>query len=331
MIEYYFNNVKKFKKIINKYYLSIEIINIFATLYDTIRRGYNSPKFNKETNFNFPRGKGVCICTIGKNENLYVKEFIEYYLSSGVKKIIIYDNNDINGENFKDIIQDHYSKRVTIIDIRGMTSIQTPIFNYCYKNNYDKYDWIGFIDFDEYLYIKNNSNINSFLSNKRFEKCKLVFFNWMFYNDNNLIKYDNRTLNERFKKPTKMTLMGKSFVRGGNKKLLIPSTLIFGINIHSFCNSKGEKINSQNLTKVEISPLAYIKHYYTKTVEEFCNKINKGDVFFNKNHPDYFNIIKSKIHLFFVLNEITIKKVKILEKCTKLNLIDYKNKLKSEF
>ena len=69
----------------------------------------------------------------------------------------------------------------------------------------------------------------------------------MFYNDNNLIKYDNRTLNERFKKPTKMSIQGKSFVRGGNKKLLIPSTLIFGINIYSVCNSKGEKISTQNL------------------------------------------------------------------------------------
>jgi hypothetical protein len=329
MIEYYFNYIKKFKTIINRYYLSLEINNIFATLYDTIKSiksGYMSPQFNKETNSNFPRRKGVCICSIGKNENLYVKEFIEYYLSSGVKKIIIYDNNDINGENFKDIIQNHYSKWVTIIDVRGMTSIQIPIYNYCYKNNYVKYDWIGFIDFDEYLYIKNNSNINSFLSNKRFEKCELVFFNWMFYNDNNLIKYDNRTLNERFKKPTKMSIQGKSFVRGGNKKLLIPSTLIFGINIHSVCNSKGEK-----LTKIEVSPLAYIKHYYTKTVEEFCNKINKGNAHFHKNHPYYFNVINSRIHLFFTLNEITVKKIKILEKCTKLNLIDYKNKLKSEF
>jgi hypothetical protein len=290
-----------------------------------------SPKFNNENNFIYPRRKGICICSIGKNENLYVKEFIEYYLSLGIKKIIIYDNNDINGENFKDIIQDHYSKRVTIIDVRGMTSIQIPIYNYCYKNNYDKYDWIGFIDFDEYLYIKNNSNINSFLSNKRFEKCELVFFNWMIYNDNDLIKYDNRTLNERFKKPKKMSKEGKSFVRGGNKKLLIPATLIPGINIHSFCNSKGEKIYPQNFYnyKIEISPLAYIKHYYTKTVEEFCNKINKGNAHFHKNHPDYFNVINFRIHFFFTLNKITPKKIEILEKCTKLNLINYKNKQKS--
>ena len=297
-------------------------------MYDNYRNGYIKPKFN---NIFSPLGKGVCICSIGKNENLYIKEFIDYYLLTGVKKIIIYDNNDINGENLKDIIQDNYSERVEILDVRGMTSIQIPIYNYCYKNNYDRFDWIGFIDFDEYLYIKNNSNINSFLSNKRFEKCELVFFNWMIYNDNNLIKYDNRTLSKRFTEPKSFHSQGKSFVRGGNNKLLIPSTHIPGINIHSFCNSKGQKIYPKNFinSEIENSPLAYIKHYYTKTVEEFCNKINKGHAHYHKKHPDYIRSIKSRIDFFFRLNKITIEKIEILEKCTKLNLNNYKNKLKS--
>ena len=307
------NFIKNFQVFINKFNISKEIINIFATLYDNYRNGYIKPKFNNDNNIFSSKRKGVCICSIGKNENLYVKEFIDYYLLSGVKKIIIYDNNDINGENLKDIIQDIYSKRVEIIDVRGMTSIQIPIYNYCYKNNYDRFDWIGFIDFDEYLYIKNNSNINSFLSNKRFEKCELVFFNWMIYNDNNLIKYDNRTLSERFKKPKSFYSQGKSFVRGGNNKLLIPSTHIPGINVHSFCNSKGRKIYPKNFinNEIENSPLAYIKHYYTKTVEEFCNKINKGDAHYHKKHPDYIKSIKSRIDFFFRLNKITIEKIEI--------------------
>ena len=96
-------------------------------MYDTIRNGYIAPQFNNESKIISPRRKGVCICSIGKNENLYVKEFIDYYLLSGVKKIIIYDNNDIDGENIKDIIKEHYSKRVNVIDVRGMTSIQIPI------------------------------------------------------------------------------------------------------------------------------------------------------------------------------------------------------------
>ena len=50
--------------------------------------------------------KGVLLCTIGKSENLYIKEYTEYYKKIGVKKIYLYDNNEINGENFKNAIQE---------------------------------------------------------------------------------------------------------------------------------------------------------------------------------------------------------------------------------
>ena len=280
-----------------KYKLSLKIINIFSNLYDTFKNGYIRPRFKNKNHIISLKGKGVCICSIGKKENLYIKEFIDYYLLLGVKKIIIYDNNDINDENFDEIIKDQYLKQVDIIDVRGMTSIQIPIYNYCYQNNYDNYDWIGFIDFDEYLYINNSENINLYLSNKRFTQCELIFFNWMIYNDNDILKFENRPLRERFKKSKQFYTQGKSFVRGGIKKLLIPYSIIPGINIYSFCNSKGEKIfpNTFLNNKIEISPMAYIKHYYTKTVEEFCNKINKGHAHFHKKHPNYIKSIRNRI------------------------------------
>ena len=49
----------------------------------------------------------VCLCTSGKKENLYVKEFVEHYKKYGVNKIYIYDNNDLNDEHFDDVISDY--------------------------------------------------------------------------------------------------------------------------------------------------------------------------------------------------------------------------------
>jgi len=316
----------------NQLYIASKIINIYSLLYDTARFNNIKTKINnsKEKIFNITEKKGICICSIGKNENLYLKEFLDYYLLLGVKKIILFDNNDINGENFKEIIENYYSnKDVDIIDVRGMTSIQIPIYNYCYQNNYNLYDWIGFIDLDEYIYIKKKININSYFYNKRFEKCELVFLNWMIYNDNNLIKYDNRTLKERFKNIKKHSNKGKSFVRGGIKNLLMPNTHIPLINVHYFCNSRGVKINPKNLMNkiIEYKPLAYIKHYYTKTVEEFCLKIKRGNAHYYNQHPNYMKIIKYKIYNFFVLNKITKTKIKILENCTGMNLAYLKKKI----
>jgi len=46
----------------------------------------------------------VCLCTSGKKENLYAKEFVEHYKKYGVDKIFIYDNNDLNSEYFEESI-----------------------------------------------------------------------------------------------------------------------------------------------------------------------------------------------------------------------------------
>ena len=39
----------------------------------------------------------VYLCCIGKNENRYAREFVEWYKNLGFSKIIIYDNNDTDG------------------------------------------------------------------------------------------------------------------------------------------------------------------------------------------------------------------------------------------
>ena len=76
------------------------------------------------------------LCSIGKDENLYAKEFVEYYKSLGFDKIIILDNNDLLGERFEDVLKYYIqNKIVEIKDLRGLKQIQIPAFNHCYRNN----------------------------------------------------------------------------------------------------------------------------------------------------------------------------------------------------
>ena len=102
-------------------------------------------------NFIFRNSK-ICLCTLARNENLYILEFVEHYLNYGVDKIIIYDNNDINGENINDVIPGYIkNKFVQIINYRGKNKIQMKILNDCYINNYKHYNWLIFYDIDEFI------------------------------------------------------------------------------------------------------------------------------------------------------------------------------------
>ena len=102
----------------------------------------------------------MCLCTIGKKENLYAREYVEYYKNLGIKKIFLYDNNDENDEKFDVILKEYIDEGlVEIINIRGKIAPQVKAMDDCRKRNYKKFDWLMFFDMDEFLYLKNYSNI----------------------------------------------------------------------------------------------------------------------------------------------------------------------------
>lgn len=106
-----YENKKLDKQSNEKFDLLTKIVKIYSNLYDYARNGYTKPKFTDIiNNYSFNQKKRtICICSIGKNENLYAREFVEYYLNLGVDKLIIYDNNDINGENFESVLNTYYN------------------------------------------------------------------------------------------------------------------------------------------------------------------------------------------------------------------------------
>jgi hypothetical protein len=313
-----------------KFNLSLEFIKTYSILFDAAKKGVaQSPKdsFRNIKPIYNNQKKGVGICSIGRKENLYAKEFVEYYLKLGIKKIIIYDDNEINGEKFEDVLQKYViNKKVEIIDINGFESAQFPSYMDCYKKYRNKFDFLLFLDFDEFVKIKNGIDINKYLYNKKFKKCETIVLNWIMYGDNNLVKYDNRTMIERFKKPSSNWKKGKSIVRTIIPNLIISATHIIGINTKYFCDSNGNRVFPKSFFefKVPKKPQAYIKHFYTKTAEEFCNKINKGDGHFHKSHPESLNVFKSRIKLFFTFNSITYEKLKIIENCSGMKLKTFK-------
>ena len=153
----------------------------------------------------------VCLCTIGKKENLYASEFVEHYKKIGYDKIFIYDNNNIGDEKFEDVLTNQISNKfVEIINYRGYRgkrqSPQSDAFIDCYEKNKNNYDWLSFFDFDEFLELNKSRNIKEYLSNKKFKKCANIKINWLMFSDNNLLYYENIPLQKRFTTPYIMIL-----------------------------------------------------------------------------------------------------------------------------
>jgi hypothetical protein len=122
----------------------------------------------------------VYLCVIGKNENIYAKEYVNHYKSLGYDHIFIYDNNDFNGEKFSDIIKEEINQGfVSIINYIGYrgnsNNTKKEAYIDCYKKNRKHYHWLSFFDFDEYLELKpQNETIQQFLKKKDIKIVKIL-------------------------------------------------------------------------------------------------------------------------------------------------------------
>ena len=234
----------------------------------------------------------VCVCTPAKEENKYIREFVDHYKNYGVDKIFLYDNNELNGERFEEVINDYIKDGfVEIKNFRGQKRAVINMMNDCYRKNFLDYDWLIFFEVDEYIYLKDYKNIRDYLGNKRFDKCERIQLNWLFHTDNNLLYYDNRTLKERFpereikargkKKGTGSTI--KSILRGHIPGIKINSVHTLNNNLKN-CDGFGNPIKIVGISCLKSDfEYYYIDHYNFKSTQEFIDKVNKGDVLFYKD------------------------------------------------
>ena len=276
----------------------------------------------------------ICICTIGKKENLYAREYVEFYKKKGVDKIIIYDNNEKEGEKFNLVLKDYIdNKYVEIIDVRGIVAPQVKAMEDCRKNNYKKFDWLIFFDMDEFIFLRKHDNIKDFLGQRKFTKCQRIQLNWFFHTDNNLIYYDNRTLQERFpvkERKWKGKKLGgleaiKSIIRG-NIDVKISNIHYINDSLIS-CDGFGRIRKVYGIyTKESDHYYNYIDHYFSKSTEEFVNKLMKGSVSVGYNKTSH---SMNRINIYFFLSDITLDKINYIENRTNFNLTKFRLKLKS--
>ena len=266
------------------------------------------------------------LCTIVKNENLYIKEFVEHYLAIGINKIIVYDNNEEKGEKLNQILKNYIKKGyIDIINFRGKRAAQMLSFNDCYSNNQNLYDWIMFFDIDEFLILNEYKNINNFLRNKKFKLCDVIQINWVIFDDNDLISYDNRPLNIRFTRPLYTQIMENRYVKSIsrtyiNLKWVDPHSPTVDFNV---CNVDGKRIINKSVMFKNIAlesklKKPYLKHFKYKTVEEYYgDKLNKGDVYYKEIKWEFY--IDKKY--FFQINKRTREKEDIINELYKIYLI----------
>ena len=263
--------------------------------------------------------KRVAICAIGRLENRYCTEWVEHYKKIGVSKIFIYDNRWGDEEPMKNVLQPYIkSGLVEITDVPNAKNAQCIVYEDCYKKHGDEYAWIGFLDMDEYLRWNGRKKISTMM--QAYDKGNVLMVNWRVMTDNGLTHYDDRPLSVRFTEPMPLDTWVKSncpencytkcFVRGGLKNVKFGTNPHHPNNVDGFINTRGEAIRRYSITDTYDHSIMRLDHYWTKTAEEWVEKVKRG--FCSGNNLPY-ETRYHPVEYFFKVNKKTPEKEEILK------------------
>lgn len=320
-----YNNIDNRNSVTGMVWLYNNVIKKFQNDADTNRwlTGTVRDFFHRSWTWHIARSKTV-LCAIVKNENRYLDEWMDYYIKLGFDNIILYDNNDTDGEviNVKNDIKD----KVYIIDKRSVKINQSEIYNDFIHDFGMMFNWAAFFDCDEFLQINTGQNFKRWLDNRNKFDC--IFVNWKLFGDNNLIYYDSRPIRARFTVPAEFKYnpdkrvwwrpkeQVKSIVNCRSlDRYKYNTTHKFVFKNGRYCSSSGRSIDcpvntpdNWSLKQADYAG-AELNHYITKTIEEFVMRRTQT---YNRTTCEQYTldlILKD----FACINTLTADKIKAAE------------------
>lgn len=284
----------------------------------------------------------ILLCCIGRRENQYIREFVEYYKNLGFDNICLYDNNYDGEDTFEDVIGDYINSGYVILkDYRNRSVCQLQAYQECYDTYKDEYDWIAFFDIDEFLTLVNDNDIHSFVNHERFNGYDVVAVNWRIYGDNDIVRNDGSGVLERFKSPIpEDNAIAYNIPENWHIKAIVRTgkPMKWEYSVHCPNVDDGKRVCDPSGNEAQIYGTAmnfrnafndaYIRHYSTKTIEEYCVKMKRG---FPDGKWDESDKVKIEVLLrtrFFRTNNITREKIDIIKEILGIDMSYLLNKNK---
>lgn len=234
----------------------------------------------------------VVICAILRTENRYLEEWLDYHLSLGFDHVYLCDNAESGEEIAEEVVENkvQYQDKVTIFHYYNKHGQQTKAYTECYKERNLDFDWMAFIDIDEFISFPDNSEhktIKEYLSTM---KADVILLNWMVYGDNNYLRDDGRGVLERFVKPMPYSYSPFSIFGKAPTNRHVKQILHSGLDVENVCphvpvlkgnfkvvNADGEPVENQAIQKDYTFKTCYVKHFVTKSLGEYVNtKVKRG-------------------------------------------------------
>ncbi|NGX39784.1 MAG: hypothetical protein KR126chlam1_01117 [Chlamydiae bacterium] len=144
----------------------------------------------------------LSVCAIFRNEDRFLKEWIEYHRMIGVEHFYLF--NHLSDDDYLDVLSPYIKEG--IVDLVNwpfhptseddwIENIQCGAYRKVLKESGDQNFWIAFIDTDEFIVLTEEDSLPNYLS--QFEGFGGLVINWLIFGTSNVKRIpENRTLIE---------------------------------------------------------------------------------------------------------------------------------------
>jgi hypothetical protein len=210
----------------------------------------------------------LAICAVFKNEAPFLLEWIAYHRAIGFDRFFLYDNDSTDGG--ADLIRRSALGAAVRVVHWPRRPGQLAAYRHFIYNHAADFDWVAFIDIDEFLLPMRGDGIRELLPAWRDFSAVLVIENYVMRSP------DSLPVNRHI----------KSFVR-------CSALLDVTENPHEFqvrgpvCDTAGRPAEMVGIRNVACHANLVLHHYMTRSRQDWMAKIRRGSAMFEYSEPKY--------------------------------------------
>jgi hypothetical protein len=230
---------------------------------------------------------GIAIAAIVKDEGAYLAEWVEFHLMLGVRHIFFYDNGST--DNTPEVLAPYLKDNlVSILPWRNFAGPAQPLaFAHALANFGPNFRWMAFTDVDEFLFPVQGSSLDETM--KTLEHLPAISLPWMMFGfSGHQIRPEGLVI-KNFTERAAFPPIASQYTLLKHKSIVNPRAVYNDIGIHLFVtkqhgevliNDRGQIYPHGKIRSLKHATADHLRlhHYFTRSHEEFHEKLLKGRV-----------------------------------------------------
>lgn len=234
----------------------------------------------KDQFLSYDKSNTICLVAIIRDEERFLDEWLIYHRLLGIDHFFLYDDDE--SSPLSKFLSCHRNY-ISVIAWQEMQADKTrhlnqiKAYNHAFNKFIKGFEWVVFLDADEFIVLKQHTTIKEFL--KDFEQANSISLNWHIFGHNGFYEDPKRliitSLNRRMFLPT------------NEVKTITRVKAISEITSAHYCSLKnGHRVDANNRIYSEElyegkTEIANINHYQCRSFKRWMKRVERGDVNFN--------------------------------------------------